>query len=112
MARLFAALKLRLLRNGVRRAPGRILALVLALVLGALVGGGGLVALASLRGQGHQATSVGIVVFTMLALGWTVMPPLLFGADETLDPARLALLPLTRRQLMTGLLAASAVGRR
>jgi ABC-2 type transport system permease protein len=110
VARLFAALKLRLLRNGVRRAPGRILALVLALVLGALVGGGGLVALASLRGQGHQATSVGIVVFTMLALGWTVIPPLLFGADETLDPARLALLPLTRRQLMTGLLAASAVG--
>ena len=33
-----------------------------------------------------------------------------FGTDETLDPARLQLLPLRRRPLMTGLLASSFVG--
>lgn len=110
MARLFAALKLRLVRNGLRRAPGKILALILAVVFGTVVGGGVLVGLAALRGTGRTATDVGNLLFTLLTLGWTVFPPLLFGADETLDPARLALLPLTRRELMTGLLAASAVG--
>jgi ABC-2 type transport system permease protein len=109
VARLFAALKFRLLRNGVRRGRGRVLAFLVASLFGAMVGGGALVALASLRGNG-RAGDVGILLFTLLALGWTVLPPLLFGADETLDPARLALLPLSRRELMTGLLAASAVG--
>jgi len=109
VARLFAALKLRLLRNGLRRR-GKVVALVLAVVFGTAVGGSALVGLAALRGAGRTATDVGILLFTLLTLGWTVFPPLLFGADETLDPARLALLPLSRRELMTGLLAASAVG--
>jgi len=39
-----------------------------------------------------------------------VLPILGFGNDETLDPQRLATLPLTRRQLVTGVLAASLLG--
>jgi ABC-2 type transport system permease protein len=38
------------------------------------------------------------------------LPLLFFGVDETLDPARFALLPLRRRTLVTGMLAAAAVG--
>jgi ABC-2 type transport system permease protein len=41
---------------------------------------------------------------------WTVVPLLGFGTDETLDPQRLALLPLRRGELLRGLLAAALVG--
>ena len=37
-------------------------------------------------------------------LGWLLLPLVFFGVDETLDPARFALLPLPRRTLVTGLL--------
>lgn len=50
------------------------------------------------------------MVFAVFVVGWCLLPLLLFGSDETLDPARLALLPLTRRQLMGGLFTASLVG--
>lgn len=110
MARLFCRLKLRLLRNGLRQSRGRAVALLFVALVAAGLAGAGLLALASLRGERLLAGDVGVVLFTGLALGWTVLPVLAFGVDETLDPARLALLPLTRRELMTGLVAASAVG--
>ena len=43
-------------------------------------------------------------------LGWLLLPLVFFGVDETLDPARFALLPLRRRTLVTGMLAAALVG--
>ena len=49
-------------------------------------------------------------MFGLATLGWTFFPVLGFGNDETLDPQRLATIPLTRRQLVTGVLAASLVG--
>ena len=51
-----------------------------------------------------------MLVFTAVFLGWACFPVLGFGSDETLDPTRLALFPLGRRDLMIGLLSASAVG--
>src|SRR2546430_17468214 len=47
---------------------------------------------------------------TALVLGWLFLPLLFFGVDETLDPARFALLPLPRRTLAVGMLAAACVG--
>ncbi len=49
-------------------------------------------------------------MFGLATVGWTFFPILGFGNDETLDPQRLATIPLTRRQLVTGVLAASLVG--
>ncbi|MDG4763141.1 ABC transporter permease [Solwaraspora sp. WMMD406] len=46
----------------------------------------------------------------LLVLGWLLLPLVFFGVDETLDPARFALLPIGRRTLVTGLLAAALVG--
>ena len=43
-------------------------------------------------------------------LGWLLLPLVFFGVDETLDPARFALLPLPRRTLVTGLFAAALIG--
>ena len=113
MARLFIRLKLTLFANGFRRgwqqALGIVFAALYALplaVLGAHV--------VSLLGRRADVASLGepvlVVGFAVLWLGWIVGPLLAFGMDETLDPGRLRLLPLRRRQLMTGLLGASSVG--
>ena len=82
-------------------------------VLGAI--GAGVLALfgfSTLASARADATGpdVAVVVFGLATLGWTVFPILGFGNDETLDPQRLATLPLSRRQLVSGVLAASLVG--
>jgi ABC-2 type transport system permease protein len=46
----------------------------------------------------------------VLGLGWTVMPLFFFGGDDTLDPTRLAMLPLRPRPLITALLTSSLIG--
>jgi ABC-2 type transport system permease protein len=44
-----------------------------------------------------------------LTLGWLLMPLLFFGVDETIDPARFALLPVPRGTLLRGMVAAACV---
>ena len=109
MARLFVRLKLRLIRNGLRAGWQRGVGLVVGglFALGMAVNGFALLAIG-----GRHADNGPLVVlgFTGLFTAWMTVPVLGFGTDETLDPTRLALLPLTRRQLMAGLLAASTVG--
>jgi ABC-2 type transport system permease protein len=51
-----------------------------------------------------------VVGASLLAVGWALLPLLMFGVDESLDPSRLALFPLPRRPLMRGLLGASFLG--
>ncbi len=113
MARLFARLKLRLIVNGLRRGRWY----VGAVVLGALfvlpymaAAAVGVALLGRLADLATVAAPALVVAVSLLWLGWVVGPVLVFGADETLDPARLRLLPLRRSQLAVGLLAASAVG--
>jgi ABC-2 type transport system permease protein len=45
-----------------------------------------------------------------VVLGWLLLPLVFFGVDESLDPARFALLPLSRRTLVAGLLTAALIG--
>src|SRR4051794_13499994 len=110
MVGVFVKLKLTLIRNGLRggwqRQVGLILGAVAALPLAAL----GFLALAVSGRDSDVAQQVAVIGCTVLFVGWISLPVLGFGSDETLDPSRLALLPLTRRQLMGGLLAASLVG--
>ena len=108
MARTFVRLKLRLLRNGLRIGQAGVL-FVVGAVGAAIIALGSFAALAAGRGD-PSGPNVGIVVFGLATLGWTFFPILGFGNDETLDPQRLATIPLTRRQLVTGVLAASLVG--
>lgn len=110
MVRTFARLKLRLVANGFRLGWQQKIGLVLGIVYALPLALGGFALLAWLRAEPDLARSATIVVFTVLFVGWLVGPLLGFGSDETLDPARLALLPLSRRQLAAGLVAASSVG--
>jgi ABC-2 type transport system permease protein len=111
MTTLFVRLKLRLIRGNLRGDLGKQVGFVFS-VLAAIVyalGGFTLFSLVRLAAP-DTALNVGIVVFTAFTVGWAVVPLVIFGVDETLDPSRLALFPLTTRQLAVGMFAASATG--
>lgn len=103
---LGARLRWRLVRNTLARR-GMVL-FVITLVgasLGALLG---LVTFAFARTFDPAPQRALIVIgATMVVLGWTFAPLLAGGTDETVDPTRLALLPLSTRQL-TAILAGGA----
>lgn len=110
--RYFVGLKLRILRNGLRGSPGRVAAFVVGSVFGlvGLVGGFALLAAVTALAGTDAALLVVTLVGLLLVLGWLVLPVLAFGVDESLDPARFALLPIPRRRLLSGLLAGAVVG--
>jgi ABC-2 type transport system permease protein len=106
LARYFVRLKLTLVRNGLRSSWQRKLGIGLSLVALVLLV---LVALGLFLASPSQKLVVPLV-FDALFLGWLFLPLLGMGSDETLDPSRLALLPLKRPTLMRGLMTASLVG--
>ena len=94
-------LKLRLLRNGSRRTrntPWAKVGFYLSLVNSAVAAVAGFVLAVMLRGEfdaveRHRILVLGIA---MVVFGWWFGPLISGGVDETIDPARLVLLPLTR----------------
>lgn len=109
MVGLLVRLKLRLLRNGLRYDSGRAVSFYLGGAFGVLVGFGVALALASQRGK-PAAADVAVIVVCVLAVGWVLLPVLVFGNDETLDVSRLAVLPVSARRLVPGLLAGALIG--
>src|SRR5689334_2509196 len=108
MVGTFVRLKLRLLRNGLSLGQGTVL-FVIGAIGAAFLAVIGFTTLAATRGS-SKGPDFAIVVFGLATLGWAIFPVLGFGTDETLDPQRLETLPLTRWQLVSGVLAASLVG--
>ncbi|MEP7055367.1 MAG: hypothetical protein ABI912_08985 [Actinomycetota bacterium] len=108
MAAVFVRLKLRLLLSGLRSSRSRLAFFVIGVLfgLGAALGGFAAVAAAG----SAQDDRIVTLLFALLTFGWLVLPVFALGVDELLDPSRLALFPLTGRQLTRGLLASSAVG--
>jgi len=113
VARLFVRLKLSLLRNGLRRGWQQVIATVFGALYAlpiAVLAAVGFTALGRRDDLAELAPTVLLLALTVLTLGWLLVPLLAFKLDETLDPLRLRLLPLSRRQLVVGLAAASSVG--
>ncbi|MFY1705063.1 ABC transporter permease [Micromonospora sp. WMMA1923] len=110
-ARHFVRLKLRVTRNNLRGQSWRVALFVLGVFFGLwfAVGGFFLFAAPGLADGGRYAILAGALGGGLVTLGWLVLPLVFFGVDETLDPARFALLPLSRRTLVTGLCAAALV---
>jgi ABC-2 type transport system permease protein len=105
-------LKLSLLRNSLRRSVPQLVGMVLAALYALGVVGllaGGLVALRFTPDIG-LGRSVVVVLGSAVTLGWFVVPVLLGGVDQTLDPVRFATFAVPRRQLLAGMLAAALVG--
>ena len=106
MARHFLRLKFTLLRNGLRSNWLRKLGIGFSVFAWFWVVVAALGLLLASRSQGLVVP----LVFDSFFLGWLLLPLLGMGIDETLDPSRLALLPLEGPALMRGLLTASLVG--
>ncbi len=66
--------------------------------------------LAHTRDRGALPEDAAVVLFAALCAGWVVIPVLTFASDDLLDPTRLALLPLTRRQLVTVMGTGALIG--
>ncbi|MFG1607017.1 ABC transporter permease [Actinoplanes sp. NPDC049265] len=109
---LFIRLKLRILGNGLRGSTSRVVLFVFGLLFGAggAVGGFLLLALPGFVDDRRVGEIMLPLAGALLLVGWLFLPLIFFGVDESLDPARFALLPLRRRTLITGLYAAAATG--
>ena len=112
MAGHLVGLRIALLRNGLRRShwPQQV-----ALALGALAGlplafGGFLLLALVPRAEPRAGLLLVEAVFLLLFCGWGLFPLLSFAGDASLDPSRLALLPLRPGELVTGLSLAACVG--
>ncbi|WP_030259745.1 MULTISPECIES: hypothetical protein [Streptomyces] len=110
VVRALVALKLRLLRNGLRRSPGRTAAYVIGAVLGLAFAGGIAFALAMLNGRYAGSGDAGVMLLGVLCLGWAALPLFLFSSDESADPTRLTMLPLRPGPLLRGSLLAALIG--
>ncbi|MEV0350493.1 hypothetical protein AB0H88_32320 [Nonomuraea sp. NPDC050680] len=108
---LFAQLKLRLLVGNLRGDIQRKLGFIFTLIMSVFVSVIGFLLMSLLRLAPHDvAASIVVVVFSVMLIGWMVVPLLAFGLDDTLDPARLSLFPLPTSRLAVGMFTASATG--
>jgi ABC-2 type transport system permease protein len=109
---MFVRLKLRMTANNFRGQPWRVALFLVGIFFGLWWAAGGflLFAVPGLAGSEKAALLVAGFGGGALTLGWVLLPLVFFGVDETLDPARFALLPLRRRTLVTGMVAAALLG--
>ncbi len=104
-------LKWRLLINGVKTDRQR--AIGLPLTIAALLAGAislsfqAINAADGLSGTALQEYSVWLA--TLIWVAWAIIPVLVFPLDETLDPARFALMPMSSPKLVAGLAGAGFV---
>ena len=111
MVGVFAGLKWRLVSSRIRSASGAAKAWMIVgwcavvLVLASLVLG-----FALLRTNPPVAHTTVVSLFTVQMVSWVLAPLVAFGIDETVDPAKFALLPLTTTTLQRGLLVSSLIG--
>lgn len=108
----FVRLKLRITANGLRGQTWRVALFVLGAVFAgcAAIGGYLLFSLPGVLGEQRAAEVALPLVGGLIVLGWLFLPLVFFGVDESLDPARFALLPVPRRTLIRGLFVASLAG--
>ncbi|MDT4988297.1 MAG: type transport system permease protein [Micromonosporaceae bacterium] len=106
----FIRLKLRLTGNSLRGQGWRIALFVVGVFVGgwAAIGGFAMFAVASAVRSDSSLVVVGFGG-TALTLAWLLLPLLFFGVDETIDPARFALLPIPPGDLLRGMVYAACV---
>lgn len=104
-------LKLALLRNGLRRNTGQVVALAFGVLnaFGAVVlAVAGLLALSTVDAESIR--TILVLGGSVLVLAWTLLPLVSFGVDATLDPSRFVTFVIPRRDLLTGLALSGVLG--
>lgn len=112
MVATLVKLRLQVLANSMRRSPWQLVATIIG-ALGALWVLGlvtvGLIVL-GIYGSPALASTIIVLAGSAVTLGWVLFPLLLTGAEQTLDPARLAQFPIPMRSLLVGLTLAAVLG--
>jgi ABC-2 type transport system permease protein len=109
LARLGVRLRWRLVRNRARRQGKK--SQTLGIVAACLYGGLSIIGLWGVRfGSDQSALRTLTLQMSGIALAWIFGPILLGGVDETVDPTRLALLPLRTSELFCVQVAAALSG--
>ncbi|MDH4147147.1 MAG: hypothetical protein OEY23_18485 [Acidimicrobiia bacterium] len=107
---VFARLKVRLIRNGLR-TPLQAVTLSIALVFALLLALAGFAAFAAGgRADADARRLAAIGGFTLVWTLWTFAPVLTGGVDDLVDPSRLGMLPLSRRERMIGQTVGGLIG--
>jgi ABC-2 type transport system permease protein len=107
---LLVRLKLTLLKNSLRRSVWRTVGMIIAMIyaLGVVI-----LVLAGLIGLRFTSVALTadltVIGYAGLTAGWLLMSMLVFGVDETIDPAKFALLPMRASNLLPGLLVAGLI---
>ena len=111
MIRTLVAVKLRIVRNSVHGSGFRKATTLLS------YGGSAAIALYSavrlvLRARtGGEASTESLVITLTLLFGlWVFGPLLVGGVDDSLDPSRLTMLPITKREMHRGMFAGALIG--
>ena len=108
MAWIITKLSWRLLFNRLRGNVWAIVGTVFGALYGLFIIGSFFIAAIGLRITADLQLSASITVFAAAVIGiiWIIVG-LVKGIDSAIEPERFALLPLTRRQLSTGILLAN-----
>ncbi|MFC5640569.1 transporter [Kitasatospora cinereorecta] len=109
MVRTLVSLKLRLLRNGLRRSPERLVGYIIGSAFGLLVTAGITAGLLLLDDR-TAAADAAAVLTAALTVCWAALPLFLFSGDESADPTRLTMLPLRPRPMVAGTLLGALIG--
>lgn len=100
-----------MLGNSLRRSVWQIVGLGAALLYGTSVFAAVLFGLAYLgRRDVELAGTILVGVGSLVALAWWFLPLVAFGVDGTLDPHRLAVYGIRRRDLLVGIALSGVVG--
>lgn len=111
VARRLVALKARILLNTLSRSTWVLVGTVLGAAYLLFLLGGAVVGLVLLGGQEAPVVrTVLVLAGTAATLAWWLLPVLASRADSTLDPARLALFPLSVGQVQWGQALGALVG--
>lgn len=112
MVAIVVRLKLTLLKNSLRRSIWRTVGMIIGGVYGLGLVAGAIFGIVALRlwAPADIAADVLVLAFALLTGGWLFFSLLVFGVDETVDPAKFALLPVRARELQPGLLVAGLIG--
>jgi ABC-2 type transport system permease protein len=103
-------LKLRILRHQLSREPWRAVMFGLGAFWALTMLPGLIGALIWLSGQSTEIRhDVLVIAGALVLLGWAIVPVLVFGSDDSLEPARFATLGVAPKRLMPGLLVAGLV---
>jgi ABC-2 type transport system permease protein len=111
MVAVLVQLKLRLLRNSLRRSTWRTVGLILGMLYALFLVVMVLIGMLALRWASDALTAdVTVLAYSALTVGWLLFSLLVFGVDETVDPAKFALLPVRARELQPGLFVTGLIG--